>query len=83
MVCSAVIGNQAKAGAVAGAFAPQMSRASELNAVSASLDIPLNQHNEIRERQSLSLISVDFGGGVWRQLRMEVDLTLFSPSLVG
>ena len=25
---------------------------------------------------------MDFGGGVWRQLRVEVDLTLFSPSLV-
>ncbi len=42
MVCSAIMGNQAKAGAVADAFAPQMSRALELNAVSASLDIPLN-----------------------------------------
>ena len=35
-----------------------------------------------RERLCLSLISMDFGGGVWRELRVEVDLTLFSPSLV-
>ena len=39
MVCSAMIGNKAEAGAVAGAFASQMSRALELNTVSASLDI--------------------------------------------
>jgi hypothetical protein len=41
------MGNEAKAGAGAVAFAPQMSRASELNEVSASLDIPFNYHNEI------------------------------------
>ena len=35
-----------------------------------------------RERLCLSRISIDFGGGVWRQRRVEVDLTLFSPSLV-
>ncbi|MEE8620194.1 MAG: hypothetical protein V3T06_03845 [Dehalococcoidia bacterium] len=35
-----------------------------------------------QERPCLSLISIDFGGGVWWQQRVEVDLTLFSPSLV-
>ena len=35
-----------------------------------------------RERPCLSLISIDFGGGVWWQQGVEVDLTLFSPSLV-